>query len=485
MRRPRPILRWLRLLPRAQIYPIVAVVVYRYAVYILPTLPNETYQMAIPTSVTDFFNYYPDFAHLDVLLPDLNGILRGKRLIREQALKPWSNGIALSGSVFCFNVLGEPVESSGLSLDIGDRDYNCRPIDNTLSLSPSGNAQVMVEMLEDDGTAYLYSPRHALQKQLMALRQENIHPTVAIELEFYLLKQGNKPVPIDNPTTGVADNNPNTYLIDGLEDYSSFLSDVASVAKNQGLPADTAIVESSPGQFEINLHYRDDPCRACDEALLLKRLIKQVAYKHNYQASFMAKPFAEHCGNGMHVHFGLYDNDGANLLLNESMLEQAIAGLQQSMADFMLLFAPHGNSYRRLVEGAYVPLTPTWGENNRTVALRLPLSDPNNRRIEHRVSGADANPYLVVAAILSGIRLGLEQQLKPSSAIKGNAYKQVEPSLPIHWSEAVSQFCHSSIAKHYLGPTFHGLINSVKQEELSQYRKLVPSLDYDWYLRTI
>jgi glutamine synthetase len=434
---------------------------------------------------TEFFNQHPEIEFLDVLLPDLNGLLRGKRIVREQAIKTWTTGVALSASVFGFDVLGEPVEASGLSFDIGDRDYLCFPINHSLSLAMPGYAQVLIEMLDDDKSVYPLSPRSVLTRQLDYLEHNNIYPSVAVELEFYLLKQGNYPTPIDNPKTGYVDINPNTYLVDGLEDYSAFLGDVASAAKLQGLPADTALVESSPGQFEINLHYRTNALQACDEAILLKRLIKQVATQHGYQASFMAKPFEQHCGSGMHIHLGLYDNNANNHLVCDDFLNHTVAGMQQSMHEFMLVFAPHANSYRRMVEGAYVPLAPTWGYNNRTVALRLPLADRLNKRIEHRVSGADANPYLVVAALCAGVAYGLDNKLTPTEPIEGNAYEQVKPSLPTHWLDALRLFKQSSMIHDYFGKSFQDLVFKVKNDELNQYVKKVPNLDYDWYLRTV
>ena len=436
-------------------------------------------------SVIEFFDQHQDIRYLDVLLPDINGLLRGKRLSKAQFHKPWKSGIALSASVFGFDILGEPVEESGLSFDIGDRDYLCFPIPGTLSVGQPNHAQVLIEMRDDDGTGYQYSPRELLAKQINNLNDKNIIPSIAVELEFYLFKPGETPSPINNPVTGAEDFNPNTYLVDGLEDYSEFLNDVAYAAEQQGLPADTAIVESSPGQFEINLHYRMNAIQACDDAILLKRLIKQVAQQHSYQASFMAKPFQEHDGSGMHIHMGLYDCEGKNLLIDDAFLNRSIGGLQQSMKDFMLIFAPHANSYRRLVEGAYVPLSPDWGENNRTVALRLPLADNKNKRIEHRVAGADANHYLVVCALCAGVAYGFDTKLQASPPIQGNAYEQVEPNLPVHWIDALRLFEQSPLVQRYFTEEFQTLFSVVKNAELKQYFRQIPTQDYQWYMRTV
>ncbi|MFG1489662.1 glutamine synthetase, partial [Oceanospirillum sp. HFRX-1_2] len=208
---------------------------------------------------------------------------------------------------------------------------------------------------------------------------------------------------------------------------ASFFGEVRSACVEQGIPADTIISELGPGQFEINLMHVADPALAGDHATLFKRLVKGVARKHDFGATFMAKPYADKSGNGFHVHFSLIDKDGNNVFddgtdAGSDLLRHAIAGLMETMADSMLIFAPHLNSYRRFAAGAHAPTFASWGYENRTVALRVPESEPVARRIEHRVSGADANPYLVLASVLAGALYGIENKLQPPSPIEGDAY---------------------------------------------------------------
>ena len=146
--------------------------------------------------------------------------------------------------------------------------------------------------------------------------------------------------------------------------------------------------------------------------MLLRRIVKAVARRHDLGATFMAKPFAEFGGSGMHIHASIYDSDGNNVLAADkhsdppeltARLRNAVGGLVETINDAMALYAPNPNSYRRFKPGAFAPAGPSWGYDHREVALRVPSSSERNRRIEHRIAGADANPYFVVAAVLAGI----------------------------------------------------------------------------------
>src|SRR5262249_30020903 len=156
-------------------------------------------------------------------------------------------------------------------------------------------------------------------------------------------------------------------------------------------------------------------------------VVRGLARKHGFAATFMAKPYGDRSGSGFHVHFSLIDENGVNVFDNGTdegapILRNAVAGMLETMAQLALTFAPHENSFRRLVPGAHAPSSIAWGYENRTVAIRIPGGSPKARRIEHRVAGADANPYLVLASILGGALLGIERQLQPAGPITGDAY---------------------------------------------------------------
>jgi glutamine synthetase len=203
----------------------------------------------------------------------------------------------------------------------------------------------------------------------------------------------------------------------------------------------------------------------------------------------MAKPYANEPGSGTHIHVSLLRADGRNEFASGSLepntpLRHAIGGLAQSMADSMLVFAPTANSYRRFRPECYVPLGPTWGLNNRGVALRIPADTAENRRVEHRVAGADANPYLLAALVLAGVHRGITRQIEPGEPVSGNPYRDgaAMPSLPTNWYESAVAFERSEFVREYLGADFQELFATTRRAELRAFDSQVTPLEYDWYL---
>ena len=266
--------------------------------------------------------------------------------------------------------------------------------------------------------------------------------------------------------------------------------DITQTCAAQDIPADTLIAEHAPGQYEINLNHVPDACLAADQAVLMKRAIKGVAMRHGMSASFMAKPYGDRAGNGFHIHFSLLDRQGLNVFDDGTaegspMLRHAVAGLATTMADGMAVFAPNLNAYRRFQPGSYAPTAPAWGYDNRTTALRIPLAEPQAMRIEHRVAGADANPYLTLAVVLAGAHYGISKQLEPAPPTAGDAYTQHRPSLPRVWEQALEVFQQSEFIQDYLGAEYRKLYSACKWQELNTFRSLVSTQEYGAYLRTV
>jgi glutamine synthetase len=279
------------------------------------------------------------------------------------------------------------------------------------------------------------------------------------------------------------------YLLTDLDDQGPFLADVYAACETQGLPAQTLISEYAPGQLEIVLHHRADALRAVDDAIMYKRLVRGVAAKHGMDATFMAKPYAGNSGSGMHMHMSLQDAGGRNAFASDDpkgneLLRQAIGGMAGTMAECVGIFAPNANSYRRFRRNSYAPLAPTWGVNNRSVSLRVPAGPPETRHVEHRVAGADANPYLAAAAMLAGTHHGIVNKLDPGPAIEGNGYEQVPASLPSNWYDALTRTEGSTFLKEYLGPRFLEIYCAIKRAEQDRFYSQVTELDFEWYLRT-
>ncbi len=192
--------------------------------------------------------------------------------------------------------------------------------------------------------------------------------------------------------------------------------------------------------------------KAADDAWLFKTLVRGMARKHGMAATFMAKPFADDAGNGMHVHFSVVDEDGRNIFDDGGPdgtpeLHHAVAGCLEAMADSTLIFAPHANSYARMVPGAHAPTGISWAHENRTAAIRIPGGAPAARRIEHRVAGGDINPYLMLAVVLGAALVGIEDGHMPPAPITGNAYEQELPQLPTDWHTAIEMFGTSDMIR--------------------------------------
>lgn len=434
----------------------------------------------------------PEFENLDLLLPDLNGICRGKRIPKASADKVYNDGVLLPRSVYASNVCGDTVDETGIGISTGDQDYECFPEVETLRPIPwsQDSAQCIMEMRDTDGEAFFASPRHRLRNIVRQLHAMNVFPTVAVELEFYLFRNGldehSMPRHLIDPVTGQEEHSTQVYSMDDLDSCRPFIETIQAYCEAQSVPASAAIAEYAPGQFEINLNHKSDPLGACDDAIYLKRIIRQAAKKHGMHATFMAKPVADQAGSGMHIHTSLYDGKGNNLCVaNEQVLRHAIGGLQATMAEAALLWAPHANSYRRYQKGCYVPLSPTWGYNNRSVALRIPAGPESALRIEHRVSGADASPYLAMAGVLAGILHGLRESIEPDQPIEGDATEQREASLTTDWFSAIKEFGESGWVAEYFGKDFQSLLTSIKLDEYAEFQRQVSPLDVSWYLQTV
>lgn len=438
----------------------------------------------------------PDLEAIDLILPDMNGLLRGKRIARSALETVRDSGVCLPMSLIATDITGNTVEETGLGYDIGDEDRICRPVAGSLRPTPwqpRPMAQWLLSMEDAAGVPFEANPRELLRRTLARFAERGLTPVVAIELEFYLLDAQTtaegRPQVAGNPVTGRRNEATQVYYLQELDDYRAFTDAVAAACAVQRIPADTAVAEYAPGQFEINLRHRADAVAACEDALYLKRAIKAVAAQQGMMASFMAKPFVDQAGSGLHVHVSLLDEAGRNVFActpdaPSPALRHAIAGLQHSAGEAMLMFAPHANSYRRFVANAFVPLNDCWGFNNRTVALRIPYSDPTNTRIEHRIAGADANVYLATAAVLAGILDGLEQGHEPTPPIVGNAYAQTELR-ELFWRDALADFQRSDFIARHFGQRFRHIYGQQKLKELRSFHREVTTLECDWYLRHV
>ncbi len=433
----------------------------------------------------------------DLFIVDLNGNLRGKRLQGSSLDKVHDEGIKMPRSVLGFDFWGGDVPTNGLVFETGDSDGVCVPIQDEPVQVPwavTSRHQWHAMMSNPDGSPFGADPRQVLKRIVDQFHARGWYPVMATELEFYLMDgdseadQRPRPLVMDKGH-GRRLNSTDGYSLEDVDGLEAFFSEVREACNVQGVQADTIISELGPGQFEINLMHVSDPLNAGDQAIWFKRLVKGIARKHGYTSTFMAKPYAEESGNGFHVHFSLVDKDGNNLFDNggeegSEMLRQAIAGLLALMPESMLMFCPHMNSYRRFQDGSHAPVFACWGYENRTTAVRVPDSGPKARRLEHRVSGADANPYLVLAAVLTGALYGIDMQLVAPDAMEGDAYAESDDRtrLPCRWDDAIQALDDSAVLRTYLGDEFVRVMCAVKRQEYAQLNQRITDVEYESYL---
>ncbi len=436
-----------------------------------------------------FLARHPDIEMFEVMLLDLGGGLRGKWVAPDKMASVIAGEMKLPVTTLAMDAWGRDVGE--MVFDKGDGDGWCVPDMRTLSPvtwleRPTG--QVLVSIHEVDGEPCAYDPRQLIQRLMDRLAGHGLRAVIATELEFNLLhnERDAQGRPLHTQADGVGGmlGAGQTYGIDCMEDVAELMHEIRDASAEQGLPVDTLIKEAGPSQYEINLQHSDDALVAADQTVMLQRLIRGLARKHELKATFMAKPFGDLPGNGMHVHCSLVDSAGNNAFIDAAgeetpLLGHAIAGCLDTMAESMLLFAPGLNSYRRFSRGTHVPMAPCWGYENRTVAVRVPADVPAATRLEHRVAGADVNPYLAIAGILAGVLHGIEAGLRPPEPLSGNSYEQLEPSLPRYWPEALERFAASAHIRDYLGAEFQAVYTNLKQQEMDEFDRHVTPLEYD------
>jgi glutamine synthetase len=446
---------------------------------------------AAASPVRQYLASHPEVQSVEAVLTDLNGILRGKWLPLSAVDKVLEGKFKMSLTSVSADIWGRDVPQ--LCEKTGDGDGICSALEHTICPLPwleRPTAQLLLQLNTEDGRPWGYDPRVILKNVCSRFEEHGLTPVVAPELEFYLLLEQRNPdgtpqIP-DSRANGKCTIGGQLYSTEIMHEQAPLMHEIREACELMGVPLDALVKELAASQYELNLHHGPDPVAAADHAQLLKQAIKGVACKHGYIATFMAKPFGDKDGNGFHHHVSLLDRDGRNVFDDGSargseLLRHAIAGLATTMKDCMLIFAPHHNSYRRLWRGVHGPLVPTWGYENRYVALRIPNGEGASRRIEHRIAGADANPYLSLAAILAGILHGLEHRLQPEPPVNAGP-KKADPVLPGNWFEALREFEQSTFITASLGPDFQEAFREIKRFEQTEFTGAVNPLEYNTYL---
>lgn len=432
-----------------------------------------------------------DLQTFRVAAVDLNGQLRGKRVPGDYADKLAKGAVRLPISTLNMDISGADIENSPLVYDTGDADGILRPTDRGAVPMPwlkRPSALVPMWMFEENGQPFAGDPRHALDRVLQRFKARNWTVMAATELEFYLVDRATI-APPTQPKTGETLSRANVYGLSILDGFEEFFDDLYDACEAMDIPAQTALAESGLGQFEVNLNHQN-AMKAADDATLFKTMVKGLARKHGLCATFMAKPYQNDAGNGLHVHFSVLDDAGRNIFddggkAGTDVLRHAIAGCLKAMRDSTLLFAPHAGSYDRLVPNAHAPTAVCWGYENRTAALRVPGGAPAARRIEHRVAGGDINPYLMLAGVLGAAINGIEAGVEPPPPITGSAYTQNLPQLAETWEEAINLFTNSPEMVQIFDPMMIDNLVRTKRQDLAITSTMSAQDQAKLYLETV
>jgi glutamine synthetase len=420
---------------------------------------------------------------IECLVPDLTGVARGKILPRQKFTE--DRGMRLPEVVVAMGVTGEfPEEGPYYDvIDPTDRDMHLRPDPSTVRIVPwatDPTAQVIHDCYDREGQIVPYAPRSVLKRVCQLFEDKGWAPVVAPELEFYLVARNTDPdVPLKPPVgrSGRSETSRQAYSIDAVNEFDPLFEDVYAYCEQMELGVDTLIHEVGAGQMEINF-FHDHPLQLADEVFFFKRTVREAALRHDMFATFMAKPIAGEPGSAMHIHQSVVSRaTGRNIFSNEDGSPSKeffwyIGGLQKYIPAAMALFAPYVNSYRRLSRFTAAPINIQWGTDNRTVGIRSPVAPPAARRIENRVIGADANPYVALAATLACGFLGIQEQIEPSPECKGDAYLG-EYALPRSLGEALTALRNEKALAAVLGEGFVKVYSEIKEIEYAEFMKVI------------
>lgn len=452
-----------------------------------------------------FLDRFPKINSIDLLVADIDGVLRGKRVDRSLLNKVYTEGFCLPQSVLALDATGATVDETQLGIETGDSDRICKPVAGTLQVVPwvidengqNTRAQVLCEMFEVDGQALEIFPRHILSKAVKRFEAQGYKAGVALELEFYLVDkertaEGGLQPPI-SPVSGQRMASKQVYSMRDLDDYDFFIKEVVQTARAQNIPADAVIAEYAPGQFEVNLDYGQDILKAVDDAILLKRVVCEVARKHNMQATFMAKPYLEEAGNGLHLHLSLLDEAGTNLFTqsvsgdptDNALLQSAIAGLLDMADSVQALYCPTVNSYRRLAPDSFAPTQKTWGYDNRSVAMRIPSGSEKARRIENRMPGADANPYLAMTGVLAGVIEGITNSMQAPKVTIGNGYETDAPRVADNQRDSLRNMQADERVSDWFGAQFVEVYQAIKWRNVYLFEQQITPMEYQLILPNV
>ena len=429
---------------------------------------------------------------VECLVPDMTGNARGKFIPAKKFLKEDSR---LPEGILAQTVTGEYSDDYWELLDTIDGDMLLEPDSKAVRLVPWSNeatAQIIHDCFTKDGKPHPFSTRNVLKRVLGLYEKEGWTPVVAPEMEFYLIERNIDPDQALKPPIGRS-GRPETarqsYSIDAANEFEPFIEDMYAYGEAMGLDIDALIHESGAAQLEVNFIH-GDPLDLADQVFTFKRMVREVALKHNIYATFMAKPMASEPGSAKHIHQSILSTEtGKNIFATEDgkyseKFFHYIGGMQKYIPYVMSFFAPNVNSYRRFAREMSAPINLHWGYDNRTTGLRVPDATPKNYRVENRFPGADVNPYLSIAATLACGYLGMKKGIMPDEPYAGNAY-EAELAVPRTLEEALRGLQEDKDIIDLFGAKFIQLYTSNKLVEFEEFNKVISSWEREHLLLNV
>lgn len=435
---------------------------------------------------------------VECITPDQTGIARGKIMPTEKFIA--EGGIRLPESVMLQTATGDYPDDALYYrlLDPADIDMILRPDESAMFLVPwalEPSAQIIHDCFDSQGNYISLSPRATLKRVLALFEERGWLPIVAPEVEFYLTKRCTDPdMPLEPPMgrSGRQESGRQSFSIDAANEFDHIMEDVYDWCDMMHLDIDTLIHEEGPAQLEFNFRH-GETLQLADQVFVFKRAVREAALKHNIDATFMAKPIEDEPGSAMHIHQSLLEaKTGRNIFSNSDGSASKeflsyMAGLQTYIPQMMPIFAPNVNSYRRYLPEAVgnAPVNIEWGEENRTVGLRVPKSNSANRRIENRLPGADTNPYLVMAGNLICGYLGMVQNLTPREPVTGRHGKVSDPEIPFNLEAALEVMASSEVIRDALGVNFVDGFIGTRWAEYEGFKRVISSWEREYLLSAV
>lgn len=440
--------------------------------------------------------------------PDIEGVYRGKRVAARFFLDSLSDGFAQCDVLFGWDI-AENVLSDHLKFSNWERgfaDIVMKPDLATFARVPweENVATCICDLWTEHNERVTISPRYVLGNLIERARSLGFEPMAASELEFRFFRENQVSLRDKDFGPNLTPLNPgmNCYSISQASADDQVLGRIARMMRDHGVEIEGYNREHGPGMYEMNIHY-SNALTAADRTMLFKTGVKEICHQMGLTATFMAKWNDQEDGSSGHSHMSLWDHNlERNVFWDDesegnmsTTMRQFLAGVLSKLPEFMALYAPVINSYKRYMEGTWAPLNTTWGMDNRTCAVRIINNGRRAIRIENRVPGADANFYLVFAAMLASGLYGIERQLELPDHLSGNAYDPTTVATALaegkiqglarNLTNSTNLFERSEVAKEYLGTDFVEHFVTTRRWEVKEYEKAVTNWDRRRYLELI